>query len=111
MSLTLELVTFRVREAYEANFIVANAVVNDWLARQPGYISRHLSRTRDGQWIDAILWQSNSAAWAAAVKVMKEIGESEAKRAIDPNTMAVSRAQVAMTHAAPSAVTLQSDAA
>lgn len=111
MSLTLELVTFRVREAYEANYIAANAVVNDWLARQPGYISRHLSRTRDGQWIDAILWQSNSAAWAAAENVMKEIGESEAKHAINPDTVTVSRAQVAMTHVAAGAVAIQSDAA
>lgn len=110
MSLTLELVTFRVREAYEANFIVANGVVNDWLSRQPGYISRNLSRTSDGEWIDAILWQSNADAWAAAERIMKEIGECEAMRAIDPETIVMRHAASALVHAAD-ADPVRSDAA
>jgi hypothetical protein len=100
MSLTLELVTFRIRPEYEPNFPAANGAVNAWLADQPGYVSRHLSRTPDGEWIDAVLWQSNATAWAAAEKIMKEIGECEAMRAIDPATIVMRHGSVALTHRA-----------
>ena len=51
-----KLVTFRLREGAEPGFVAANAVVNEWLGRQPGFLSRHLARKPDGEWIDMVMW-------------------------------------------------------
>jgi len=109
MSHTLEVVTFRLLPDREAGFVAANTVVNDWLARQPGYISRQLARKPDGEWIDVVLWQSNAAAWTAAEKMMKEIGECEAMRAIDPTTMVMRHGAVTLGHHAQNLVAVSAN--
>ena len=100
MSHTVELVTFRLREGSEPGFVAANAVVNEWLGRQPGFLSRHLARKPDGEWVDMVMWESNSAAWNAAERILSQLGESEAMLAIDPDTMVMSHAAVGLSFAA-----------
>ena len=101
MPQTLEIVTFRLREGHEAGFLAANIEINDWLARQPGFASRHLSYRKSGNWwVDTVLWENRAAAWQAAEKMMREIGETPALRAIDPASIDMSHADVAIVHRA-----------
>jgi hypothetical protein len=100
MSYTVELVTFKIFEDSEPGFIEANAAVNDWLKRQPGFISRHLARKTDGGWIDIVLWESKADAKTAADNILPELGGSDAMRAIDPASVSMSHAAIRLSFAA-----------
>ena len=95
MAETLEIVTFRLKSGTEAGFIANNGGMTDWLARQPGFLGRHLGRREDGTWMDVVRWQSVEQARAAAARIMAEIGDSEAVQAIDPASVEMSHATVA----------------
>lgn len=97
---TMELVTFKVFEDAEPGFIADNARINDWLKRQPGFLARHLARKSDGSWIDVVLWESEAEAKAAAVRMLAEMGESEAMRAIDPASVDMSHGTIGISFSA-----------
>jgi heme-degrading monooxygenase HmoA len=94
MSATLELVTFRLARGDSQQFIDANAMVNDWLKRQPGFVSRHLAEREDGTFLDIVFWQSHAAALAASGKMMEEMAQSEAMTMIDPMGLEMSHAAI-----------------
>lgn len=97
MAETLEIVTFRLKPGTEAGFVAANGVMTDWLARQPDFLGRHLGRREDGSWVDVVRWQSMEQARAAAARIMAEIGGSEAVQAIEPASVEMSHATVALS--------------
>ncbi|WP_292122915.1 antibiotic biosynthesis monooxygenase [Mesorhizobium sp.] len=97
MAETLEIVSFRLKPDAAADFIAQNGVVTDWLAGQPGFLSRHLGEREDGSWVDVVRWRSLEQAQAAAQRIMAEIGDCEAMRAIEPASVAMSHAQVALS--------------
>ncbi|MBZ9737234.1 antibiotic biosynthesis monooxygenase [Mesorhizobium sp. CA18] len=97
MTETLEIVTFRLKPGAEAGFVASNGVITDWLARQPGFLGRHLGRREDGSWVDVVRWQSMEQAQAAADRIMPEIGGSEAVQAIEPASVAMNHAMVALS--------------
>lgn len=97
MTETLEIVTFRLKPGTEIGFVANNGIMTDWLARQPGFLSRHLGRREDGSWIDILRWQSLEQARAAADRIMAEIGDSEAMQAIDPASVDMGHAAVALS--------------
>ena len=97
MTETLEIVTFRLKPGAEAGFVANNRVITDWLARQPGFLARHLGKRKDGTWVDVVRWQSLDQAQAAADRIMAEIGASEAVQAIEPASVAMSHAEVALS--------------
>jgi heme-degrading monooxygenase HmoA len=97
MTETLEIVTFRLKPGTEAGFIANNGVMTDWLARQPGFLGRHLGRREDGTWVDVVRWQSMEQARAAAARIVTEIGGSEALQAIEPSSVDMSHATVALS--------------
>ncbi|TPL04072.1 MULTISPECIES: hypothetical protein [unclassified Mesorhizobium] len=97
MTETLEIVTFRLKPGTEASFVASNGVITDWLARQPGFLSRQLGRREDGSWVDVVRWQSLEQARAAADRIMVEIGGSEAVQAIDPASVDMRHAAVALS--------------
>ncbi|MBK8084069.1 MAG: antibiotic biosynthesis monooxygenase [Devosia sp.] len=94
---SLEIVTFRLARGSVEAFVAANAAVNDWLRRQPGFISRHLAEHDDGRLVDAVLWQSHDAALAAAAKMMEEMAQSEAMTMIDPVGLEMSHARIRLS--------------
>ncbi len=96
MAETLEIVTFSLKPGTEAGFVANNGVMTDWLARQPGFLSRHLGKRDDGTWVDVVRWQSMEQALAAADRIMAEIGGSEALQAIDPATVDMWHATVVL---------------
>jgi len=97
MTETLKIVTFRPKPGTEAGFAGNNTVMTDWLARQPGFLGRHLGRREDGTWVDVVRWQSLEQAKAAADRIMAEIGDSEAVQAIEPASVDMSHATVAVS--------------
>ncbi|RWM34845.1 hypothetical protein [Mesorhizobium sp.] len=97
MAETLEIVSFRLKPDAAADFIAQNGVVTDWLAGQPCFLSRHLGEREDGSWVDVVRWRSLEQAQAAAQRIMAEIGDCEAMRAIEPASVAMSHAQVALS--------------
>lgn len=97
MSETLEIVGFRLKLGNEAGFAAANAEVSEWLKRQPGFVGRQLAVNGDGSWIDLVRWQSRAQAIAAADRLLGEIGDCAAMQAIDPASIDMSHAAVAVT--------------
>lgn len=97
MTEALEIVTFRLKPGAEAGFVASNGTVTDRLARQPGFLSRHLGRREDGVWVDVVRWRSMEQARAAADRIMAEIGDSDALQAIEPASVAMSHAEVALS--------------
>ncbi|MET3519125.1 MULTISPECIES: hypothetical protein [Mesorhizobium] len=96
MAETLEIVTFRLKPGTEAGFVDGNGLLSDWLARQPGFLSRCLARQDDGGWVDLVRWQSREQALAAAGRIMAEIGDCQAMRAIDPASVDMKHLAVAL---------------
>jgi len=97
MSEALEIVRFRLKPGKEAGFAAANAEVSEWLKRQPGFVGRQLAVNGDGNWIDLVRWQSRAQAIAAADRLLGEIGDCAAMQAIDPASIDMSHAAVAVT--------------
>ncbi|WFP78040.1 antibiotic biosynthesis monooxygenase [Mesorhizobium sp. WSM4906] len=102
MTETLEIVSFRLKPEAAADFVAQNGAVTDWLARQPGFLSHHLGKREDGGWIDVVRWQSREQALAAAGRIMAEIGDCEAMRAIEPASVEMRHAAVALSRFEPS---------
>lgn len=97
MTESLEIVTFRLKPGTETGFVANNAAMTDWLARQPGFLGRHLAKREDGVWVDIVRWQSKEQALAAADRIMAEIGDSEALQAIEPSSVDMQHAAVALS--------------
>lgn len=97
MSDALEIVSFRLKPGKETGFVAANAFVSEWLKRQPGFIGRQLAVNGDGSWIDLVRWQSRQQAIATADKLLGEIGDCAAMQAINPASIDMSHAAVAVT--------------
>ena len=97
MTETLEIVTFRLKPGAEAGFVANNGVLTDWLARQPGFLGRPLGRRVDGSWVDVVRWQSMEQARAAADHIMAEIGDSDALQAIEPTSVDMNHATIALS--------------
>ena len=93
MSATLELVTFRTTRSGQ-EFIDANASINDWLKRQPGFMSRHLAERDDGSFVDIVFWRTREEALAASGKIMEEMAQSEAMTMIDPMSLQMSHGNI-----------------
>ena len=94
---TLEIVTFRLKPGTEAGFVANNGAISDWLARQPGFLGRHLGRREDGTWVDVVRWQTMEQARASADRIMAEIGDSAALQAIEPASVDMNHAEIALS--------------
>ena len=94
---TIELVTFRLQKGDTQGFVDANAAVNDWLKRQPGFVSRHLAERDDGTYLDIVFWQTHADALAASAKMMEEMAQSEAMTMIDPMGLDMSHGTIRLS--------------
>ncbi len=64
----LELVVFELADGVsDDDFLQTTGPVSDWVKTQPGFISRDLTRSADGnKWIEVVWWQTLEAAEAAS---------------------------------------------
>lgn len=84
----VETTTFRLaRGVTMEQFIEANADVDAWLRRQPGFIWRRICQHVDGRVVDVLLWASVDDGENAAAGVVTEMAASPVHAAIDPSTV------------------------
>jgi len=65
MSVTVELVRFRVAPGREEAFVAGREAAIEGLRSMPGLLSATLARADDGTWVDVVLWRSREEALAA----------------------------------------------
>ncbi len=65
----LELFTFKLKPSItEDEFISASESFSDWARRQPGFVSRKLSHSREEDtYVDVLYWESMAAAELASI--------------------------------------------
>lgn len=72
----IEVTTFRLNGHSCQEFIAANADIDAWLKRQPGFRSRRIVERDDGTIVDVLIWASAEAGHKAAGGIMTEMGHS-----------------------------------
>lgn len=88
----METVTFKLKEGVtREDFREAAGRMNEFLATQPGFVSRRLSCNEDGEWIEQIEWSDIVSAKSAAAV----IGNVESNR---PFLSAIDGPTVQMRH-------------
>lgn len=84
----LEMTTFKLHQGktYQ-DFIAANADVDAWLKKQPGFQSRHIAQKPDGAILDALIWNSQADGTRAMRNLMNELADSPVHDLIDQTTV------------------------
>lgn len=91
----VEVVSFKlIGEGLSERFLDANQKLNVWLHGQPGFVSRHLTSSEDGGWVDMVHWKSLGEAQLAGGKIMTEMGDSDCMRLIDFPSVKMSHNQL-----------------
>lgn len=89
MSEAMEVTTFRLAKGQTMGaFSAANADVDAWLLKQPGFILRRLCEAQDGSVVDMLLWRSAKEGRRAATGVVTELVNSPVHAMIDPSSVA-----------------------
>ena len=84
----IEMVLFNVKEGIEIELAQKElSKVNDFLTEQDGFISRKLSLSDDGQFLDIVFWEDMNTAMAAANKIMQSPDAMKSFSIIDQKTM------------------------
>lgn len=101
MTAAIETTTFRlVGRTTLAAFVAANADIDEWLKRQPGFRSRRIAQRDDGVIVDTLLWNSEAEGTSAMHRIMDEMGHSPVHALIDQGTVSWSIAPVRGPHTA-----------
>jgi len=92
----IEITTFKLRGHSCEAFILANADVDAWLKRQPGFRSRRIAEREDGTVVDLLVWDSVENGTDAMHRIMSEMAHSAVHEMIDQRT--VSWSCIAVRH-------------
>lgn len=96
MTETLEVTVLRPAPGLSAaDFIAANADIDDYLKRQPGFRWRRITETDDGTVIDIVAYDSREHAMAGAAGISGEMAGSPVHGSIDHATVEWRVAEVA----------------
>jgi len=77
MTEAIEITTFKLTRGHTAkDFVAANADIDEWLKRQPGFQSRRIAELDDGSIVDMLIWDSATKGQDAAERIMDEMGHS-----------------------------------
>ncbi|HWO67577.1 MAG TPA: hypothetical protein VNO31_46840 [Umezawaea sp.] len=88
MSETLEITTLRPALGLgAADFVTANADVDEYLKRQPGFRWRRVVEAADGTVIDIVAYDSMAHAESGAAGIIGEMGDSPVHATIDHGTV------------------------
>lgn len=83
-----EIVTFRLAdEVSDAAFVAAARATGPLVRAMPGFLSRRLTRGKDGSWTDHVEWSGLAEAGAAAARIMADPGAAPFISAIDPESI------------------------
>jgi hypothetical protein len=86
MTEAIEITTFRLAGCTCRQFIAANADIDDWLKRQPGFRSRRIAEQDDATIVDMLVWASADRATASMHRLMHEMANSPVHTMIDQRT-------------------------
>ncbi|GAB2568826.1 hypothetical protein [Microlunatus antarcticus] len=70
-----------------ADFVAANADIDEYLRRQPGFEWRRITETEDGTVVDIVAYESRELALAGAAGISGEMAGSAVHAAIDHATV------------------------
>ncbi|MEH6347207.1 MAG: hypothetical protein V7785_19080 [Bermanella sp.] len=71
MTATIEMVSFKLNaDASDQAFLDSNPALEAWVAKQPGFQYRALSKKEDGTWVDLVFWESLEQAQQAGTAFM-----------------------------------------
>ena len=87
MTEAIEVTTFKLNGQSCKEFVAANADIDAWLKRQPGFRSRRIAERDDGTIVDVLIWDSAEDGHKAASGVMTEMGHSPVHAMIDQSTV------------------------
>jgi hypothetical protein len=87
MTLAIEITTFHLNGCSCAEFVAANAELDAWLARQPGFRSRTMAEQKDGTIIDMLFWDSVAQGTTSMHRLMDEMRDSPVHGLIDQGTV------------------------
>jgi hypothetical protein len=87
MTEAIEITTFKLDEQSCKAFIAANADIDEWLKRQPGFRSRRIAERDDGTIVDMLIWDSVEDGRRAASGIMTEMRHSPVHGMIDQSTV------------------------
>jgi len=83
----IEMVLFKVKEGIEIEFAQKELIrINDFLVEQEGFVSRKISLSDGGQFLDIVYWTDMESAKAAVEKSMQNPGLLEIFSIIDEDT-------------------------
>lgn len=86
----IEIVTFKLAAGVsDEAFSKHTDVVNSYISRQKGFISRRLSKAADGTYLDHVTWASLADATTAMENSMKEASLAPFMQSIDPASVKV----------------------
>lgn len=91
----IEVVTFRVKEGISST--KANQQLLDLgnvISSFPGYISRTLSKSENGEWIDVVYWQDLTSALNAAKSAEQNSDALEVFAIIDETSLRINHYQI-----------------
>lgn len=103
MSEAIEITEFRLAGCTFAQFVKANALIDQWLFRQPGFISRRIAQCSTGAVIDLLVWDSAENATASMHRLMDELADSQVHAMVDQETVTWTVAPVRHAIGIPSA--------
>ncbi|MBZ6284850.1 hypothetical protein [Streptomyces olivaceus] len=88
MAETLEITTLRPAPGLTAaDFVQANADIDAYLKRQPGFLWRRIVETDDGRVIDIVAYDSLPHARTGAVGITGEMADSPVHATIDHDSV------------------------
>eukprot|EP00918_Siedleckia_nematoides_P082460 GHVU01180688.1.p2 GENE.GHVU01180688.1~~GHVU01180688.1.p2 ORF type:complete len:102 (+),score=11.40 GHVU01180688.1:165-470(+) len=81
---TIETVTFKLLDGISREAFAKDAeAITDFAREQAGFVSRRLSCSDDGLWIEHVEWETLDAAKAAAAQIGKEPPLAKCMKASD----------------------------
>lgn len=83
----LEITTFKLKGCTIEQFITANADIDAFLKRQPGFQSRHMAEQKDGTIVDMLFWDSVADGERAMHQLMDEMAASAVHDMINQGTV------------------------
>jgi hypothetical protein len=87
MTEAIEITTFKLAGCSCEDFVTANADIDDWLKRQPGFKSRRIAERDDGSIVDMLIWDSAANGRSAADRITTEMVHSAVHAMIDQRTV------------------------
>jgi len=79
----VEMTTFKLKAHTCEQFIAANQEIDDFLKRQPGFISRRIFQQAEGTIVDMLIWDSVKNGTEAMHRLMNELSDSIVHDMID----------------------------